>query len=164
MFVPPAALQNTPIGGYALQMLQNVINNPNFGSTILHYQAVHADSASFDKRGRPDYLAKTDPGIHATGVEYVANPDNPLRGIFCQAPRQPYQDVGGIYYTAQFELYLATNPGEIYKLDDNLPKRQDRFDVMGQSYYAIAPAMPCALGDTIGAWRIQLNVERFPVK
>ena len=164
MFVNPSAFQNTQLGAYALQALQAVINNPNFGTTVYHYQAQHADPKAFDKRGRPDYLSKTDPGDYATGIEFVENPNNPLRGVFCQAPRQPYQDTGGIYYTAQFELYLAQDPGEIFSLDDKYPKRQDKFIVQGNTYYAIAPAMPCALGATVGAWRIQLNVERYPVK
>lgn len=162
MYQLPSPAPNTQLGGYAIAMLQNVIANPSFGTTVAHFQATHA-TGTFDDRGRPDYLSKTDIGVNQTGVNYAPNPANPIRGVFCQAKRQPRQQPGGIYYDAQFELYVAENLGEVYRLFDDRPKLQDRFDIHGQSYYAIAPAMPCAVGDTVAAWQIQLNIQRYPV-
>jgi hypothetical protein len=117
---------------------------------------------NFTPYGQPDYLA-ADPGIHATGVKYMPSEKNPLRGVYCRAPIRPLQDKGGIYYQAQMELYLPDNPGEIYVLDDKYPKRQDAFEIAGQRYYAIAPATPCMSGEVIAAWKIELNLERYPV-
>lgn len=163
MFQPPSPFPNTPLGGLAIQAIQRMLQSTVYSATVMHYQAQLLDSGSYSDRGKPSYLAE-DPGVFGSGVQYVPNPDNPLRGVFCPVKRTPYQDVGGIYYQAQAELYLATNPGEIYKLDDKYPKRQDRFDVLGQTYYAVGPAFPCSLGDAIAAWKIELNLERYPVR
>lgn len=132
------------------------------GTNIEHYQAQTADGADFNRKGQPDWLA-SDPGVNATGVNFVANPGNPLRGVFCQAPRRPLQDKGGIYYTAQFELYLPVDLGEVFELSGDRPKRQDRFVIGGKTYYAIAPSMPCQAGDTVALFKIELNIERYPV-
>lgn len=140
--------------------LQQAIKNPLMGVDVQHYRAQLAPAPNFTPYGQPDYLS-LNPGEFASGVEY-ASPVL-LRGVFCQAKRQPYQDKGGIYYTAQTHLFLLENPGEIFVLDDRFPKRQDKFVISGATYYAIAPTFPCQSGETIAAWKIDLNIQRYPV-
>lgn len=162
--MPLSPLQPTqPIANWQSNLVGNILNNPLFGTPIAHYKAEHVGAGNFDRRGNPDYLA-ADPGDYATGVQYVANPDNPLKGIFCQAKRHPHQDKGGIYYVAQMEIYLTENLGDVFVLDGHYPKRQDRFIINGQTYYAVAPSLPCQIGAAIAAYKIELNVERYPVR
>lgn len=162
-FNVPGPFPNTNLGTLAIAAIQGAIANTIYGTTVYHYQAQHAGAENYDSAGRPDYLA-ADSGVYGSGIVFVPNPQNPLKGIFCQAPRQPYQDVGGIYYTAQMELYLPVDLGPVFQLDGKYPKRQDRFEIHGRTYYAIAPSMPCMVGDTTGIWKIQLNLERYPVR
>jgi hypothetical protein len=142
--------------------LLRMLKNPLLGVDVEHYRAEHVGATNFTPYYQPDYLA-INPGENATGVQYSPNPENPLRGVFCQAKRTPLQDKGGIYYTAQTHLFLLENPGEVFALDDRLPKRQDKFVVSGQTYYAIAPAVPCQSGSVIAAWKIELTLQRYTV-
>lgn len=144
-------------------MLQRVLTNPLLSVNVEHYQAQLVSPSNFTPYYQPDYLA-TNPGVFASGVEYAPNPNNPIRGTFCQAPRQSYQDKSGIYYVAQYNLFLIGDPGEIYILDDKYPKRQDKFVIQGRTYYAIAPAMPCQQGEIVAAYKIELNLQRYPVE
>lgn len=155
-------IPNTVVGGLAVGIVQNAIANSIYSATVLHFQASHVDSANFNERGRPDWLG-VDTGEQGTGVTYTPNPNNPLKGIFCPAPKRPIQGPEGIYYQADMELYLANYPGDVFRLFDNRPKLQDRFDIHNQRYYATSPAMPCALGDNLAAWKIALIIERSPV-
>lgn len=163
MFQQPPVIPNSAAGFLAIQALKRAVQSPLYGTPFEHYQAQLAAPENFNDRGLPDYLA-ADPGVYSTGVNYTPNPKNPQRGIFCRAPFRPQQDVGGIYYVAQMSLYVFDDPGEVYKLDGTYPKRQDMFIINGQKYYATAPATPCQTGETIAAWQIDLNLERFPVK
>ena len=162
MFLPPQPINNTALGGLAIQAVQRVLRTTSYSATVLHFQAVHTGESNYDDRGRPDYLAPN-PGLYASGVEYVPNPNNPLKGMFCPSPRRPTQEVSGIYYAAQCDLYLPENIGEVFQVGEKYPKRQDRYEILGQVYYAIAPAFPCSLGDSIACWKIELNRERYPV-
>lgn len=162
-FQTPLPIGNSQIGSLAIQAIRSaLVNNPLYGTPIYHHQAQIA-SADFNKQGQPDYLS-ANPGVHGSGINYVPNPANPLRGIFCPSPRKPYQDKGGIYYQAQMEIYLLDNIGEIFVLENDRPKRQDKFVINNQTYYCIAPAFPCQMGEAIAAWKIELNLERYPVK
>ena len=160
-FVPPRSLPNTVQGGYFTGLVQNAIANGIHGTTVEHYQAQWVEE-SFSERGTPDYLAG-EAGEQGTGIRYTANPQNPLKGAFCPTQKRPVQGPEGQYYQADMELYLAKFPGDVYRLDDKKPKLQDRFVIQGQRYYAIAPAMPCTLGDSAAAWKILLTIERSPV-
>jgi hypothetical protein len=162
-FQMPSVIPNSPQGELVLQVIKNAINHPLFGTPFEHHQAQHVAPNNFNDRGQPDYLAP-DPGVYSTGITYVANPANPLRGIFCRAPYRPYQDVGGIYYQAQMNLHVLDELGDIFLLDGKYPKRQDKFVINGIDYYATAPATPCQMGETIAAWTIELNRERYPVQ
>ncbi|MCD8487885.1 MAG: hypothetical protein LRZ84_14405 [Desertifilum sp.] len=144
------------------QMVAAIVNNPLFGATIIHYQSVWVEATNFNREGQPNYLA-WNPGIHETGIVYELNPANPLRGIFCQNKRRPSQDKNGIYYGGEFELYLTVDLGEVYVLDGKFPRKQDKFEIAGRTYYATSPVMPCQLGDTIAAYKIDLAIERYPV-
>jgi hypothetical protein len=164
---------NTPIPGlgfpehlqgpFLRQAIANVINNPLFGATVYHYRALEATGANHNSLGQPDYLAPA-PGLYDSGVDFEANPSNPLRGIFCRQKSNPYQDKGGIYYQAEAQLYLLDDPGELFILSDNRPKRQDKFVIAGGTYYATAPIFPCQMGDTVAAFQIFLSRERYPVR
>jgi hypothetical protein len=143
-------------------MVKNFINNPLHGATILRYLAANTQPEAHDSRGRPDYLSD-DRGYQATGIQYVADPRNPYKGIFCRGRNTVLQLLAGIQYVSSHEIYLAEDPGEVYILDDHYPKRQDRFVIQNINYYATGPAEPCQLGDSIAAWKIGLNRERFPV-
>lgn len=144
-------------------MLSRVLVNSSFGTTVDHYQAQHVEPDAFDDQGRPDYLSSNS-GFQDSGVEYIPNPENPLRGMFCPAPRRPVQEAAGVFYQAQMELYLTENLGDIFVLDDRYPKRQDAFEIAGRRYYAVCPATPCTLGDTTACWKIELSLERYPVQ
>jgi hypothetical protein len=162
--MPSSALKlpNTAQGDIILRMLQSVAQNPLIGATIEHYFAQYVDDGSFTKYGQIDYLAQ-EVGQDQTGIKYVANPKNPIRGVFCSSGRRPVQDKGGIRYEAQPQIILLEDPGEVYSLDPEKPKRQDKFIVSGRTYYATAPAFPCQMGDTIAAFKIDLALERYPV-
>lgn len=162
MFVPPKQAHNTQQGCYINQLLQQIIKNPLVGTPIEHWQSQFVEIENFNAHGVPHYLSK-ESGEFSTGLRFVANPANPLRGVVCRAPWRPVQAVDGIHYTAQFELYLPIDLGEVFKLDDRLPKRQDRFVINGVDYYAIAPSLPCMAGETIGCWKIELNRGKYPV-
>lgn len=151
-----------PQGQYLQAAISVILRNPLVGTPIYHYQAQHADSDQFNEIGQPDYLA-SDPGVFESGIQYVANPDNPIRGIFCARKLNPYQDKGGIYYQGEFEVYLPSDPGEVFILDDKYPKRQDKFVINGGNYYATAPVFPCLMGETVAAWQVFLSRERYPV-
>ena len=154
---------NSLQGEWIQQAIAQVIANPMFGTTVEHFQAQLVEPENYTKYGQPDYLA-ANPGDYAAGIQYIPNPANPLRGIFCRAKYNPYQDKGGIYLQAQAELYLPHDPGEVFVLDGKYPKRQDRFVISGGVYYAVAPTFPCQLGDTVAAFKIELSRERFPVR
>lgn len=150
----------TQQGLFIQQQIAAVLNNPLLGATVLHYRAVHVEDAVFDSQGQPDYLNPS-AGVYASGIDYIANPSNPLRGVFCKPKLRPFQDKGGIYYQADGQLYLANDPGEVYVLHPERPKRQDRFVIAGGVYYAAGPTFPCQMGDTVALFQIDLVRERY---
>lgn len=164
-FLDGAALgfSNSIQGSYLQSMIQQVLRSPYAGTVVEHYQAQVVGDQNFDKYGRADWLGES-PGQDATGIRFVPNPNNPLRGIFCRAPYRPYQDKGGIYYQAEMELYLPEDIGEVFVLGENRPKRQDKFLISGGTYYATAPVMPCQAGETVAAFKISLSRERYPAR
>jgi len=137
-------------------------NHPRYGTPYEHYRAQAVDPSVFDDQGRPDYLA-SEPGLYTSGVQFVSNPLNPLRGFFCNAPRQPFQDKGGIYLAADYKLYIPQDLGLIYKLSDRSIKLQDMFKINGQTLYATQPAVPCLQGEITAAYEINLTLQRYPV-
>ena len=141
--------------------LHRALQHPFYGTPIAHYRATYPKNE--EVTSKPDYLA-ANPGDYGSGIVYVANIDNPLRGVFCQSPRKPVQEVAGIYYQAQADLYVMQDLGEVFALENDRPKRQDRFIINGQTYYAAAPSFPCMMGTTIALWKIDLVLERYPVK
>lgn len=143
-------------------MFRRVLQNPLAGTQINHFRAEWVDPVNFDDRGRADYLA-ADAGIYDSGVNYTPNPCNPLLGIFCAPRTRPTQDKAGMTYQAEMEIYLATDPGEVFVLDGTYPKKQDRFDINGTSWYAIAPALPCLSGSVTAMYKVQLTRQRYPV-
>lgn len=153
----------SPVGAFAAQAIRNILSNPLFGTTVYHYRAELAPQANFNDRGQPDYLGAS-PGHFASGVVYTPNPNNPLKGAFCQIPRKPVQEVSGIYYQATHELIVLEDLGLVYELDGQYPKRQDAFDIAGYRWYATGPATPCQQGDVLVGWKIELNLERYPVR
>lgn len=162
--MPSSALKlpNTAQGDRLLAMLAQVVANPLIGATIQHFIAGYVAESNFSVYGQVDYLAP-DAGQDQTGITYTANPNNPLRGVFCATSRRPVQDKGGIRYEAQPQIILLEDPGEVFAVDPKFPKRQDKFIVSGRTYYAAAPAFPCQMGDTIAGFRIDLALERYPV-
>lgn len=138
-----------------------MINNPLHSATILRFLS-GIRPEGLDERGRPDYLFE-DPGRYASGVYFIEDPRNPYRGIFCRAKVNPFLALAGISYQASHQIFLAEDPGEVYVLHDEYPKRQDAFEIQGVRYYATAPAEPCQLGDTTAAWKISLSREKYPV-
>lgn len=167
MFTPPPTsslgFPETAQGAFIRQAIANVIRNPMFGSTVYHYRAIPAGSADYNSLGQPSYLAPG-PGVYASGVDYEQNPENPLKGIFCRQKQNPYQDKGGMYYQGEAQLYLLSDPGEVFTLSENRPKRQDKFVIAGGTYYATAPVFPCQMGDTVAAFQVFLSRERYPVR
>ena len=164
-FAAGAALgfTNSPQGDYLQSVVQRLMQLPYAGTVVQHYQAQLVEDGNFNKLGQPDWLGDA-PGQDATGIQFVPNPANPLRGIFCRAPYRPYQDKGGIYYQAEMDLYLAQDIGEVFVLEENRPKRQDKFVISGGTYYATAPVMPCQAGETVAAFKISLSRERYPAR
>jgi hypothetical protein len=160
--VPSLGFENSLVGQFAAQAIANMMMNPLMGATVYHYRAIAAP-AEFNTLGQPDYLS-AEPGLYDSGVTYEPVPENPLKGVFCRQRSNPFQDKGGIYYQSEATLYLANDPGEVFVLSDNRPKRQDRFEVSGGVYYATGPVFPCQVGDTVAAWQIYLSRERFPVR
>jgi hypothetical protein len=167
MFTPPQnpslGFPETPQGKFIRQAIANVIRNPLYGSTVYHYRAKVAVGADYNSLGQPGYLAPA-PGVYDSGVEFEANPDNPLKGIFCRQKQNPFQDKGGQYYQGEAQLYLLSDPGEVFILSANRPKRQDKFVIAGGIYYATAPVFPCQMGDTVAAFQVFLSRERYPVR
>ncbi len=161
MFSAPGPIQNIQMGDLAIQAIAQILSNPLFGTPFEHFQAQIAAS-SFNEKGQPDYLS-FNPGAYNSGIEYIPNPANPLRGLFCQAPRRFNQQPDGIRYEATMELYVQVNLGQVFKVQDRFPKLQDKFVVNGQTYYAANPAFPCQMGEAIAAWKIELALERYPV-
>lgn len=155
--------QETPQGIFIRQAIAQVIQNPLYGSTVYHYRAIEAVNADYNSLGQPSYLAPA-PGVHGSGVEYEANPQNPLKGIFCRQKQTPFQDKGGQYYQGEAQLYLLTDPGEVFVLSEDRPKRQDKFVIAGGIYYATAPVFPCQAGDTVAAFQVFLSRERYSVR
>ena len=154
---------NAPQGGYLQRAIAQILALPFAGTPVEHWQAQLATNENFTKYGQPDWLGPA-PGQDATGVTYVANPANPLRGIFCRAPYRPNQDRAGITYVGEMELYLPQDPGEVFTLEGDRPKRQDKFIISGGIYYATAPVMPCQVGEVAAAFKISLSRERFPAR
>jgi hypothetical protein len=156
-------MYSTPFqtGELAIAALQSILNNPLFGTPFDHYQAQIA-SSSFNAKGQPDYLS-LDPGVYNSGIQYVANTANPLRGVFCPAPRRANQQIDGIRYEASMELYTQVDLGQVFKVQEKFPKLQDKFVINGQAFYAANPAFPCQMGEAIAAWKIELALERYPV-
>ncbi|HEY9752454.1 MAG TPA: hypothetical protein V6C46_05860 [Coleofasciculaceae cyanobacterium] len=161
-FTPPNPIANTQMGNLAIAAIQNIIGG-QFGTDVYHFQAQLAPTATFDDRDRPDYLA-AEPGFNSTGIIFVANPKNPIKGIFCQAPQRPIQENAGIYFQADMELYLPEDIGPTFVVDTNGPKRQDKFVIFGTDYYSANPATPCILGMTTACWKISLTLQRYPVQ
>lgn len=161
--IPALGFPESASGAFIRQAIANVINNPMFGATVYHYRAIEATQPDYNTLGQPSYLAP-EPGLYDSGVGYEPSPHNPLRGVFCRQKSNPYQDKGGIYYQAEGQLYLLDDPGEVFVLLDNRPKRQDRFEIAGGVYYATAPVFPCQMGDTVAAFQIFLSRERYPVR
>jgi hypothetical protein len=149
--------------GLAIAGIANMLKRSLNATSILHFQSEWAPPANFDERGNPDYLA-ADSGVFDSGIRYRPNPQNPLKGIFCPAKRNPFQAVSGIYYQADVEIYVLEDLGSVFVLDGKYPKRQDAFEALGRRYYATAPAFPCAQGDLIVAWKISAALERYPVQ
>lgn len=152
----------TPQGIFLRQAIAQIVTNPLVGSTVYHWKAKPA-KATFNDAGQPDYLSPQ-PGLFDSGVDYDPNPNNPLRGIFCRPKQTPFQDKGGIYYQGEASLYLVEDPGEVFVVVNSRPKRQDRFEIAGGVYYAVAPVLPCQMGDTVAAFQVFLSRERFGVK
>jgi hypothetical protein len=163
MTTPVLGFVETPQGRFIRQAIATVIRNPLYGSTVFHYRARAAIAADYNTLGQPSYLAP-EPGLYDSGVEYDANPENPLKGIFCRKKQNPFQDKGGQYYQGEAELYLLSDPGEVFVLSTDRPKRQDKFVIAGGTYYATAPAFPCQMGDTVAAFQVFLSRERYPVR
>lgn len=147
---------------YLSQILARQVNHPLFGADIDHFRAEYAPDNTFAE-GNPDYLA-ANPGQQNTGVIYTPNEDNPLRGVFCPVPLQPVQAQGGIYYQGDMQIIVLQDLGEVFKLDEAKPKRQDKFVIQGNTFYASSPAFPCQQGSAIVAWQIFLSRERYPVQ
>jgi hypothetical protein len=154
---------NPAQGGYLQEVIARVLQSPYAGTPVEHHQAQLVEDENFTKYGQADWLGPA-PGQDATGVTYVPNPDNPLRGIFCRAPYRPQQDRAGITYVGEMDLYLPKDPGEVFVLEGDRPKRQDKFIISGGVYYATAPVMPCQAGELAVAFKISLSRERFPVR
>lgn len=156
-FVPNAQSQ------YLQQAIANVFRLPYFGVPVCHFKASLVEDAAFDKYGKPDYLA-ADAGEFDSGVQYEPNPDNPLRGVYCKPSIRPNMDKGGIIYQAELDLYLPVDVGDVFVLEGDRPKRQDKFEIQGARYYATAPALPCQIGEVVSVWKIPISRERFPVR
>ena len=152
-----------PQSSYLQQAIERLVKWPQFGVPVEHYMAQLVADETFDKQGQPDYLAQ-EAGEFESGVKYLSNPRNPLRGIFCRAPIRPNQETSGLFYQSETDLYLPVDPGNVCVLEDNRPKRQDRFDIQGARYYAVAPAMPCQIGEVVSMWKISISRERYPVR
>lgn len=127
---------------------------------ILHFRAEH--SKGYDCQGQADYLS-ADPGEFGSGINWVANTANPIKGTFCRPKRRLCQGKDGIYFETTAEFFTATDLGAIVQLFDDKPKLYDRFEILGQRYYATGPAHPCSNGNNVGLWSIPLILERFPV-
>lgn len=138
------------------------LSNPLLSVPVQHFVANHAGSENFE-RGYPDYLGPA-PGQQETGVVYEEAPNSPLRGVFCKAKISLVQVLAGNRYQAENRLYLAEYPGDVVKLDDNLPKLQDKFVIMGGVHYAVGPATPCHAGEIIAMWQVDLISQRIPVE
>ena len=163
--MPFRPLNAAPIGNAANQAIAQILTNPLVGTPFEHFRAQWLDDSLYDNRGRPDYLAENS-GEFQSGVQYIANPDNPLRGIFCPIARRPTQDKPGIFYEAQMQLFVTDDLGEVFTLDEgerSRPKLQDRFLINSQTFYATQPAFACMQGEAIAAWRIDLALQRYPV-
>lgn len=152
----------SPIGSGFQGVLAQWINHPLMGTEIDHYRAEYTPPETFNQDGNPDYLAQS-PGQQSSGIVYTPNPDNSLRAVFCPVSLRPIQDQAGIYYQGDMQIFLLEDLGEVYQLNDDKPKRQDKFIVQGQTFYASSPAFPCQQGSAIAAWQIYLARERYPV-
>lgn len=162
-FSPSLGFEPIAQSSYLQTALLKLLQSPQLGTPVEHYKAQLVEDETFDKHGQPDYLAKN-AGDFESGVQYISNPRNPLRGIFCRSPLRPNQETAGITYQAEMDLYLPVDPGDVFVLQENRPKRQDRFDIQGGRYYAIAPTMPCVVGEVVSLWKVQLSRERYPVR
>jgi hypothetical protein len=160
---PSLGFTETPQGIFIRQAIAAIASSPMVGTTVYHWKAVEAKQATYNEAGQPDYLAPTS-GLFDSGIDYRPNPNNPLKGIFCRPKQTPFQDKGGIYYQGEASLYLVQDPGEVFVVVNDRPKRQDRFQIAGGIYYATAPVMPCQMGDTVAAFQVFLSRERFGVK
>lgn len=152
-----------PQSSYLQQAFINVLKNPWAGVPICHYKARLAEDETFDKYGHPDYMASQS-GDFDSGVLYDANPSNPLRGVYCRAPLRPNLDPGGFTLQAELDLYLPVDVGDVFVLEGDRPKRQDRFDIQGGRFYAAGPSIPCQGGEIVGLWKIPIIRERFPTR
>ena len=146
-----------------VETIKAQLSNPLLSVPVQHFVAKHAGPENFE-RGYPDYLGPA-PGQQETGVIYEeAAHSSPLRGIFCKAKISLVQALAGNRYQAENRLYLAEYPGNVVRLDDNLPKLQDKFVIMGGVHYAVGPAIPCHSGEIVALWQIDLMSQRIPVE
>jgi hypothetical protein len=151
-FNPPAPLVATGLAAM-MELAPNTVD-------VLHFRAQHA--TGYDCQGQVDYLSD-DPGEFGTGINWVANTANPIKGAFCRPKRRLCQGKDGIYFETTAEFFTATDLGDVCKLFDDKPKLYDRFEILGQRYYATGPAHPCSNGNSVGLWKIPLILERVPV-
>jgi len=160
--MPFQPAQPSPTSTLISRLLTQVVQNPLYGTPFEHYRAEWVDDTAFDERGRPNYLARS-PGQDATGITFKANPENPLRGVFCPSPRKAMLDNRGMFFQSDFQLYVLEDLGTVYQIVENRPKLQDKFVINQQTCYAAQPAFPCVQGETVAAWKIDLVLQRYPV-
>lgn len=130
---------------------------------VLHYRASHAPASAFDCDDRPDYLSPSS-GVQGTGIVYTPNTDNPIKGTFCPPKRVACQTKNGIVFQSIAELFVAVDLNPIYQLLPNRPKLHDRFDILGQKYYATGPALPCVRGPKVVTWKISLMLDQIDIQ
>lgn len=153
----------SPQSGYLQQTLTNLFKQPYFGTPVEHFKAELVAAESFDKYGKPDWMAQ-ESGQYDSGIKFAPNPDNPLRGVYCRAPLRPNQEPAGITLQAEVDLYLPVDPGDVFVLHDDRPKLQDKFVIQGNVFYATAPVFPCQVGEAVALWKVSLSRERYPVR
>lgn len=144
----------------ATGLAQILTLSPN-GIEFEHYRAQH--STGYDCDDRPDYLSP-DPGDYGSGIKFVANLSNPIRGAFCPPKRSVCFGKDGVTFQAETELYVPVDLGPVYQLFERRPKLQDKFIILGQTYYASGPAVPCVRGNLAALWKIPLMLSQIPVE
>jgi hypothetical protein len=142
--------------------IRNAINHPLIGVPVLRYRAEFAADRNYDRHGNPHYLSP-DATQDATGIIYPEPPES-IRGVFCPNSITAIQESAGQRIEVDANLFLVGDPGPVYQLSQNRPKRQDKFIISGATYYAATPAYPCSSGEVIGAYRISLARQRQEVE